>query len=149
VNMLYRALVGESISQFRHYHSRRRSLAGLCDLFDDGTACPACPKADGTMIVTMDANFGHVRKRSSGRSVTELLNGNSMFVRDEDLKEYLLSHPDCSKPTEVSKYCYVFSCHSFIIGPYYLLITLLIENKVISTFADGKCWDLGFEYGRL
>ncbi|XP_030597438.1 uncharacterized protein LOC115788522 isoform X2 [Archocentrus centrarchus] len=100
VNMLYRALVGESISQFHHYISRRRSLAGLRSLFDDGAVCPACPKTDGTMIVTMDANFGLVRKRSSGTSAAEPLHGNSMFVKDADVEEYLSSHPDSSKPAE-------------------------------------------------
>ena len=36
--MLYRALVGESISQFRHLYYKRQSY------YDDGTICPACPK---------------------------------------------------------------------------------------------------------
>ncbi|XP_028449680.1 uncharacterized protein LOC114565687 isoform X1 [Perca flavescens] len=44
VNALYRALVGESISQFRHYHFRQRSLVDVCPHLDDGTTCPACPK---------------------------------------------------------------------------------------------------------
>ncbi|XP_023192885.1 uncharacterized protein LOC111609322 isoform X1 [Xiphophorus maculatus] len=100
VNMLYRALVGESISQFRHYHFRRRSLVGLCDQFDDGTVCPACIKTDGTVIVALDANFGLVRKKSSGSSITEPLQGNRMFVRDEDVEEYVGSNPDNCQPTE-------------------------------------------------
>lgn len=64
-------------------------------------------QTDGTMIVTMDANFGLVRKRSSGISMTEPLQANSMFVRDEDVEEYVLSDPDNSKPAEVSD-CHVF-----------------------------------------
>ncbi|XP_028983462.1 uncharacterized protein LOC114842115 [Betta splendens] len=100
VNMLYRALVGESISQFRHHHFRCRSLSGLCPSFDDGTTCPVCPKSNGNLIVTMDANFGLVRKRSSGSSLVEPLHGNRMFVREEDVQEYLSSHPDGSKPNE-------------------------------------------------
>ncbi|XP_039669344.1 uncharacterized protein LOC120566769 isoform X1 [Perca fluviatilis] len=100
VNDLYRALVGESISQFRHYHFRQRSLVDVCPHLDDGTTCPACPKADGDMIVTLDANFGLVRKQSSGTSVVEPFHGTRMFVDEKDVEEYLLSHPDGSKPNE-------------------------------------------------
>ncbi|XP_028460440.1 uncharacterized protein LOC114572857 [Perca flavescens] len=97
---LYRALVGESISQFRHYHFRQRSLVDVCPHLDDGTTCPAFPKADGDMIVTLDANFGLVRKQSSGTSVVEPFHGTRMFVDENDVEECLLSHPDSSKPNE-------------------------------------------------
>ena len=65
------------------------------------------PQADGAMIVTLDANFGLVRKQSSGTSVLEPLHGTSMFVAEKDVQEYLLSHPDGSKPHEVSHSCTV------------------------------------------
>ncbi|XDV22763.1 hypothetical protein PO909_027590 [Leuciscus waleckii] len=100
VNTLYRALVGESISHFRHHHFRQRILVDICPQLDDGTICPACPKADGDMIVTLDANFGLVRKQSSGTSVVEPLHGTRMFVDEKDVEEYLLSHLDSSKPHE-------------------------------------------------
>ncbi|GAA6111800.1 uncharacterized protein LOC120485855 isoform X2 [Tachysurus ichikawai] len=89
VNTLYRALVGESISHFRHHHFRQ---------LYDGTTCPACPKADGDMIVTLDANFGLVRKQSSGTSAVEPLHGTRMFVDEKNVEDYLLSHLDSSKP---------------------------------------------------
>ncbi|XP_056604183.1 uncharacterized protein LOC130420707 [Triplophysa dalaica] len=50
VNALYRALVGESISHFRHHHFRKISLVDVCPQLGDGTTCPACPKADGDVI---------------------------------------------------------------------------------------------------
>ncbi|XDV26641.1 hypothetical protein PO909_030295 [Leuciscus waleckii] len=74
------ALVGESISHFRHHHFRQRSLVDICSQLDDGTICPACPKADGDMIVTLDANFGLVRKQSSGTSVVYTIYGISLTV---------------------------------------------------------------------
>lgn len=37
-------------------------------------------QADGDMIVTLDANFGLVRKQSSGTSAVEPLHGTHMFV---------------------------------------------------------------------
>ncbi|KAG1930605.1 uncharacterized protein LOC120488660 isoform X1 [Pimephales promelas] len=100
VNTLYRALVGESISHFRHHHFRQRSLVDICPKLDDGTKCPACPKAAGDMIVTLDANFGLVRKQSSGTSAVEPLHGTRMFVNENDVEEYLLSHLDSSEPHE-------------------------------------------------
>lgn len=57
------------------------------------------------MIVTLDANFGLVRKQSSGKSVVESLHGTRMFVPEKDVQEYLLSHPDGSKPHEVGHSC--------------------------------------------
>ncbi|GAA6086757.1 uncharacterized protein LOC120488660 isoform X2 [Tachysurus ichikawai] len=89
VNTLYRALVGESISHFRHHHFRQRSLVDVCPQLDDGTTCPACPKADGDMIVTLDAT-----------SAVEPLHGTRMFVDEKDVEDYLLSHLDSSKPHE-------------------------------------------------
>ncbi len=62
-------------------------------------------QADGDMIVTLDANFGLVRKQSSGTSAVEPLHGTRMFVDEKDVEEYLLSHLDSSKPQEVSHSC--------------------------------------------
>ncbi len=59
-------------------------------------------QTDGNMIVSTNANFGLVRKRSSGRSTVESLHSNCLFEREEDVEEYLLSHPDSSKPNEVN-----------------------------------------------
>ncbi|XP_056604140.1 uncharacterized protein LOC130420676 isoform X2 [Triplophysa dalaica] len=57
-------------------------------------------EADGDVIVTLDANFGLVRKQSSGTSAVEPLHGTRMFVSEKDVEEYLLSHLDSSKPHE-------------------------------------------------
>lgn len=62
-------------------------------------------QADGDMIVTLDANFGLVRKQSSGTSAVEPLHGTRMFVDEKDVEELLLSHLDSSKPHEVSHSC--------------------------------------------
>lgn len=55
------------------------------------------------MIVSLDANFGLVRKKISGKSTVEPLQGNVMFVKDADIHQYRLSHQDSSKPNEVSE----------------------------------------------
>lgn len=80
------------------------------------------------MIVTMDANFGLVRKRSSGMSMTQPLQGNSMFVKDEDVEDYLLSEPDHSKPSEVSDWhvCLAIPVVSVVCNPNFLFMWSLI-----------------------
>lgn len=57
------------------------------------------------MIVTLDANFGLVRKQSSGTSLVEPLHGTRMFVAENNVQKYLLSHPDNNKPHEVNHSC--------------------------------------------
>ena len=39
---------------------------------DHVTTCPACPKKDGTVIISIDANFGLVTRRKAGTSRMEL-----------------------------------------------------------------------------
>ncbi|XP_049331675.1 uncharacterized protein LOC111195712 isoform X3 [Astyanax mexicanus] len=55
---------------------------------------------DGNMIVTLDGNFGLVRKQSSGASIDKPFHGNRMFIGDGRIEEYLSSHPENSKPNE-------------------------------------------------
>ncbi|XP_035665583.1 uncharacterized protein LOC118408831 [Branchiostoma floridae] len=97
---LYRALTGESIAEYQHYRDRMRSLQDLSPLLDDNTSCPACPKADGEQIVAIDANFGLVRKASSGVSSAPPLQGTSMFLDDKEVKEFLSEYSDEAKPPE-------------------------------------------------
>ncbi|XP_059381443.1 uncharacterized protein LOC132116593 [Carassius carassius] len=59
--------------------------------------------ADGDIIVTLDANFGLVRKQSSSTSAVEPLNGTRMILDEKDVEEYLLSHLDSSKPQELER----------------------------------------------
>ncbi|KAJ8346570.1 hypothetical protein SKAU_G00279710 [Synaphobranchus kaupii] len=100
VNTLYKGLVGEAIVHFRHHSYSQRTFRDLCPQLDDGTSCPACPK-NGEMVIQLDANFGLVRKASSGVSVGELLHGACMFMRDQDIQTYLQGNCDSSVPHEV------------------------------------------------
>ncbi|GAA6095452.1 uncharacterized protein LOC123985223, partial [Tachysurus ichikawai] len=60
VNTLYRALVGESISHFRHHHFRQRRLVDVCPQLDDGTTCPACPKdVEDYLLSHLDSSKPH------------------------------------------------------------------------------------------
>ncbi|CAM4705171.1 unnamed protein product [Leuciscus chuanchicus] len=60
VNTLYRALVGESISHFRHDHFPQRSLVDICPQLNDVTICPACPKdVEKFLLSHLDSSKPH------------------------------------------------------------------------------------------
>ncbi|XP_035688849.1 uncharacterized protein LOC118424401 [Branchiostoma floridae] len=100
MNSLHRALTGECIAEFRHFQHRLESMKDLSPSLDGGISCPACPKNDGEQIIAIDANFGLVRKASSGTSSAPPLHGQSMFLEDEKLKEFLADYYDEEKPSE-------------------------------------------------
>ncbi|XP_019617792.1 PREDICTED: uncharacterized protein LOC109465093 isoform X2 [Branchiostoma belcheri] len=97
---LYRALVCAPIAEFRHYLYKKSTLQHICADLDDGTHCPACPKRDGEQIVLLDANFGLVRKASSGTSHAAPHHGNRMFAEDAKVESFLDTYSDASKPDE-------------------------------------------------
>ncbi|KAI8493215.1 hypothetical protein Bbelb_292190 [Branchiostoma belcheri] len=108
VNSLYRSLVGEPIAQFRHFLYRKTTLGDLSTSMDDGTSCPACPKQNGEQIIMLDANFGLVRKKSSGSSLEPPQHGSRMFLEDEKVQTFLNGYYDDTKADE--------DCNSFQAG---------------------------------
>eukprot|EP00058_Branchiostoma_floridae_P012263 XP_002597751.1 hypothetical protein BRAFLDRAFT_77347 [Branchiostoma floridae] len=58
-------------------------------------------EADGEQIVAIDANFGLVRKTSSGVSSAPPLQGTTMFLDDNEVKEFLNKYNDEGKPPEM------------------------------------------------
>ncbi|CAH1273365.1 Hypp5105 [Branchiostoma lanceolatum] len=97
---LYKALIGQPISEFRHLQYRLRTMKDLCPSLDNGTACPACSKAEGTQIISLDGNFGLVRKKSSGTSSAPPLHGTSVFLDDDVVQAFMATYGDASKPDE-------------------------------------------------
>ena len=87
-----------------------RNLTVVCPTLDSGNICPACPKVhtctcisyikydfvsiqeSGTMILSMDALFGLPRKQSAGHSYREALHGNTYFVDQASVDEFVQSH---------------------------------------------------------
>ncbi|XP_066300346.1 uncharacterized protein [Branchiostoma lanceolatum] len=108
VNSLYRSLVGEPISEFRHLMYRKTTLTDLSPSMDDGTSCAACSKENGEQIIMLDANFGLVRKKSSGTSLDPPQHGTRMFMDDEKVKARINNYSDDTKPDE--------DCNSFKAG---------------------------------
>ncbi|XP_066300410.1 uncharacterized protein [Branchiostoma lanceolatum] len=101
MNSLHRALTGECIAEFCHFKHRLESMKDLSLSLDGGIICPACPKNNGEQIIAIDGNFGLVRKASSGVSSAPPLHGESMFLDDDKLKEFLVKYKqDQEKPSE-------------------------------------------------
>ncbi|XP_019617774.1 PREDICTED: uncharacterized protein LOC109465074 [Branchiostoma belcheri] len=106
-NTLYRALTGECISEFRHLKHRLERMKDV----SDGIICPACPKNDGEQYIAIDANFSLVRKESLGVSSGPPLHGESVFLDDGALVEFLNNYYDKETPPDVR------SCRTY----YYML----------------------------
>ncbi|XP_066294857.1 uncharacterized protein [Branchiostoma lanceolatum] len=100
VDILYRALIGQSVAEFHHHLYKRRTLLHLCSHLGDGTVCPACSKGDGEMIVSLDANFGLVRKKSSGTSSAGPLHQSTYFLPDDQVTKFMSDYSQDSKPDE-------------------------------------------------
>ncbi|KAI8493444.1 hypothetical protein Bbelb_288410 [Branchiostoma belcheri] len=63
--------------------------------------CQDCgPTRDGEQIVTLDANFGLVRKSSSGKSYEEHHHGNRLFAKDDEVQCFVEAYSDAIKPSE-------------------------------------------------
>ncbi|XP_078586229.1 uncharacterized protein LOC144868130 [Branchiostoma floridae x Branchiostoma japonicum] len=99
-NTLYKSLIGQPITEFRNFLFRRRTARDVCPELDDGTTCPACPKEKGTQIISLDGNFGLVRKGASGSSIGPPLHGTSMFSSDAEVQDFLKSYKDEFRPNE-------------------------------------------------
>ncbi|KAJ8344619.1 hypothetical protein SKAU_G00288120 [Synaphobranchus kaupii] len=75
------------------------SVVGFCNAMHWKTSL--CLSENGEMVIQLDANFGLVRKASSGVSVGEPLHGARMFMRDQDIQTYLQGNCDSSVPHEI------------------------------------------------
>ncbi|XP_033113345.1 uncharacterized protein LOC117113944 [Anneissia japonica] len=101
VNQLKELIRKETVFEFRHSYYKMRNIS------DDGTVCPACPKDGGTKFVSLDANFGLVRKKNSGHSLEPPKHENRYFVADGKVQEFVGHYNDCSSSKE---------CHRFKAG---------------------------------
>ncbi|XP_035699509.1 uncharacterized protein LOC118432096 isoform X2 [Branchiostoma floridae] len=100
VNLLYKALIGEPMAEFHHYIHRKRTLQHLCSQAGSGTECPACPKDDGNLMVSLDANFGLVRKRTAGSSSRAPLHKDLYFLDDAAVQDFMSTYSEEVKPDE-------------------------------------------------
>nr|XP_054764646.1 uncharacterized protein LOC129271292 [Lytechinus pictus] len=99
VNLLYRCMVGECMEQFRFFRHMIRTL-GDVEQEINCMECPACPQ-NGPVFISLDANFGLVRKKSSGQSYHPPNHATDLFVGDDEVHTFVEeydgnAHKDCS-----------------------------------------------------
>ncbi|XP_019857881.1 PREDICTED: uncharacterized protein LOC109586148 [Amphimedon queenslandica] len=85
---VYKCLI-DAFEEYRYMKEQLRHLTFLNAQFDEGNVCPACPKAEGNVIISMDALFGLPRKKSSGKSHSEPLSGNRFFCSQNEVDLYV------------------------------------------------------------
>ncbi|XP_071846686.1 uncharacterized protein [Apostichopus japonicus] len=92
ISYLYRTLTDETFEEFRHFYFLISHLQGEGLDIDDGTSCPACPKEEGNIFVSFDANFGLVRKSNSGTSSQPPKHSTRYFLDDKEVHSFVDSY---------------------------------------------------------
>ncbi|XP_071820711.1 uncharacterized protein [Apostichopus japonicus] len=92
ISYLYHTLTDETFEEFRHFYFLTSHLQGEGLDIDDGTSCPACPKEEGNIFVSFDANFGLVRKSNSGTSSQPLKHATRCFLADKEGNSFVDSY---------------------------------------------------------
>ncbi|CAI8020679.1 hypothetical protein GBAR_LOCUS12350 [Geodia barretti] len=105
---IYPVLI-DAFEEYRYYKGQIRSLKGVCE--NVSAACPACPKTEGTVTISIDGNFGLCRKKAAGSSSHGPLSGTKMFL-DQSMVTNYITHYSC--PTTV--YRGTQQCSDFLAG---------------------------------
>ncbi|XP_064645355.1 uncharacterized protein LOC135498820 [Lineus longissimus] len=93
IQNIYRVLINESFEEYRAFIYQCDYLRDVCPDFGDGTVCPACPMEDDyPVIISMDGNFGLVRKKSSGVSFSEPKHAGHFFSNQSEVDEFVQKH---------------------------------------------------------
>ncbi|XP_038047894.1 uncharacterized protein LOC119738130 [Patiria miniata] len=101
VNLLYLNLVSECFEEYRYFRYRCHNLNAV---LDEDIKCPACPKENGDLFVSLDANFGLVRKRSSGVSYTDAKHKSLLFAPQEDVDHFVNVYDDHNISNDCSNF---------------------------------------------
>ncbi|XP_065893500.1 uncharacterized protein [Dysidea avara] len=104
---LYPVLI-DSFEEYRHFQRRIDSLYGVPGVSSLHYSCPACPKENGSLIVSVDAIFGLCRKKSAGRSVRTQLSGTTVFEPQDEVNAFVASQGHHNASTE--------NCSNFLAG---------------------------------
>ncbi|XP_071815309.1 uncharacterized protein [Apostichopus japonicus] len=112
---LYRTLTHETFEEFRFFHYKTERLPEEEEgLYDDGSACPACPKKNDSIFVSLDANFGLVRKKKSGTSLEPPKHASKFFINQEEVDDYVDQYSTQTSSKEEHQECNSFQATSVI-----------------------------------
>lgn len=99
------------------------NLSNFNDSFGAEHECPACPKENGNMYISIDALFGCVRKCSAGTSAKAANHGEKMFIEQGKVDLFLSSYNKKSTSRAIE------SCNQFQAGS-------KLRSKIKSTKLD-------------
>eukprot|EP00794_Sanderia_malayensis_P006783 gene6783-7548_t len=101
---LYSGLKGATFAEYRFFREQLRTLKPLCSVLSAGNVCPACPKNEGSIFLSMDACFGLVRKKSASKHILPSRHSDLFFLDQENVDHFVDSYQltksvnkDCSK----------------------------------------------------
>ncbi|XP_064637736.1 uncharacterized protein LOC135493966 isoform X2 [Lineus longissimus] len=91
---IYKVLINETFEEYRFFIHQLEVMSAPEDI-----KCPACPvKDEYQRIISMDANFGLVRKKTSGRSVEEPKHSGVYFVDQNEVDQFLKENSKTQPP---------------------------------------------------
>ncbi|XP_033101230.1 uncharacterized protein LOC117104486 isoform X2 [Anneissia japonica] len=103
VNWLKELARKETVYEFRQAYYQLSKISK-----SDDVLCPACPKEGGTKFVSLDGNFGLIRRRKAGDSFEPPKHDGRLFMRDKEVQEFVGSYNDSSSGAK--------DCHRFKAG---------------------------------
>ncbi|KAJ8045840.1 hypothetical protein HOLleu_08940 [Holothuria leucospilota] len=124
---MYRTLMNETLEEFRHFSFMVSSLNSEASCLDDGTSCPACPKTEGDAFISLDANFGLVRKKNAGQSLEPPKHSSRYFLDQDESDAFVNSYLDNEVPKDGSEECSNFQA----------INTIRAKNKIANLDCKG------------
>uniref|UniRef100_A0A7M5X4I7 CxC2-like cysteine cluster KDZ transposase-associated domain-containing protein n=2 Tax=Clytia hemisphaerica TaxID=252671 RepID=A0A7M5X4I7_9CNID len=94
----------DCIDQFRNFRRQLVNLKSMCKGYSGLEECASCPKENGSVFYSLDANFGLVLKTSSSKSKRLASRSEDLFIPDEEISNYMDSYDDSIKTKECSNF---------------------------------------------
>ena len=97
VTDLYQVLINGSAMQFLVFMRRKLQFLDLCPGYKIDTECPSCSTGTGPLVISMDANFGLVRKKSAGKPAGEPHHDGVFFLPQSEVDDFVEKYDDATK----------------------------------------------------
>ncbi|XP_064391176.1 uncharacterized protein LOC135338993 isoform X3 [Halichondria panicea] len=104
---IYASMI-DAFEEYRYLKMELRHMSFVSPKLDSGNICPACPKNDGSLFISMDALFGLPRKKSAGKSHRPPLHDSLFFKDQSSVDEYV---SNSSEIRELHR-----TCNDFLAG---------------------------------
>ncbi|XP_046863813.1 uncharacterized protein LOC124457641 isoform X3 [Xenia sp. Carnegie-2017] len=131
IKNMYSTLNSNSFDEFRyHRHLLRNGYPLVNQHVPGGYLCPLCPKPDeaGTLIESMDAYFGLVRKKTSGKVQFLSRHNSILFHNQEEVDSFVDNYTSSAEQAKTP--FIVKDCHEFKAGEVNDMIRSKGRNKL-------------------